>query len=687
MSTVIKRLLLSTAISVLAATSLSARNINIYGKVTIKGSDEPAAGASIVDANINRLIALANADGEYNITVDSEAELIFIAGSCDELHEKVNGRHVIDVALMPHATELNEIVVTAKGGKTGLVTEPTDLDLDGNNLRLKTKVKIPSKLFNSDKRMIIQPAIYNVTRRQLSFLNPIVFDGRRYAITQERMHDWEPQRDTLYTYQQIKQDSRRKDNTIYIIDSLHVVNPKDDFMGLIISSLENYNRVVYADTFEIARGSVNPLRFLSYSLDPLPMNEDYFKPKPEVELRDAYGSMNLMFPVGKSNLDLSLGNNKTELDALISEINRIYDDPNASVKGLTINGYASPEGSLSYNEKLAESRMKSAMDVVLKNIYPEVRREADVKVNASVARWEEVVAMLKADGYTDEADQIQRILATYSGPESRSWAISRLPFYNSLIQEKYLPRLRKVDYQISFSTYRPLTDEEIAALYVKNPSGLSRYQFYRYYNSLEGDAKEKAIRQALKVYPNSVVAATDLSELMLKRDESPYEVLLPFFKDPAKVSKLPLSTRVNMGIASMKDMNFSLADSVLRTVPDTPETHKAKIYAAAQNGRFNEVIEEINNDSPLNEVLLLLATKTNSLAWQKAKLLGDSPVEEYVKAVAANRLDNYLEAIVHLENALKLDPSLIEIAKIDGDVIDLLEDTDLNDSSSNATDE
>ena len=88
------------------------------------------------------------------------------------------------------------------------------------------------------------------------------------------------------------------------------------------------------------------------------------------------------------------------------------------------------------------------------------------------------------------------------------------------------------------------------------------------------------------------------------------------------------------------------------------------------------MLEEINQDSPLNEVLILLAAKNNNLAWELSRHLGESAVEYYVRAIAANRLDKYIEAESFLEKAFELDPSLIDIAKVDGDIIDLLDETD-----------
>lgn len=132
----------------------------------------------------------------------------------------------------------------------------------------------------------------------------------------------------------------------------------------------------------------------------------------------------------------------------------------------------------------------------------------------------------------------------------------------------------------------------------------------------------------------------------------------------------------------MAGNHFSYADSLLYTVPDEPRFHKAKIYCAALNGRYSSVLQEIAQDSPLNETLMLLKLNDNNRAFEKASALGNSAEEEYAKAIAANRLANagpenaylYVEAGTHLANAIHLKPELLDIARIDGDVRDLLDE-------------
>ena len=141
-----------------------------------------------------------------------------------------------------------------------------------------------------------------------------------------------------------------------------------------------------------------------------------------------------------------------------------------------------------------------------------------------------------------------------------------------------------------------------------------------------------------------------------------------------KVKKIPDEARLNHIAACLATHHYLEADSLASLLPDTPRFHKAKIYTDVFNGRYENAMQEVAAESPINEVVILLALKANDQAWKKASKLGSSAEEEYLKAVAANRVDEYMAAVSHLENALRLKPELEEIAKIDGDLIDLMEE-------------
>ncbi len=670
--------ILTLVMSLYGGSTMEARTINVRGKVVRQGTHDPIEGVTIRNAETDKLVGTTNMEGQFTVSVDDAGSLLFSIMGSEDLTLPVDGQLNMTVALFPKAHELEEVTVVAKGLSNALVIEPAELDVKGNYIYLKKHVKIPHKLFSSGVRMIIQPTIYNVSTRHLSYLKPVVFDGKRYAITQRRMYDWKEDLDSLTPYRTVKNTGRRTDDVVLISDSLYVENPKDDFMCVVMSSMENYNRIVYADTFMIARGTVNPLRFLNYSLKGYEMTDERYLPQPEVHLKDSEGDMNLVFEVGKSKLDMSMGDNAREIDAMLNEFRVIENDPDMTLKSFTISGTASPEGNYERNLQLANARMQSAMDVIMQSVPENLRRNAKMSTDASVAGWAEVERLLREDGRTAEAEAVAEVIARWPGAmDMQSSKIRRLPFYKNLLVEDYLPRLRRVSYEIVTSRYRPLDDDEIAALYAADNSSLSKYHFWRHYrNAADSEEKERIMRRALEVHPDFLAAATDLSALLINNGKADEEILAPFFSDKKLWLKMPESSRYDMAVCAMNAMHYSRADSLMADLPDTPEFHKGKIYCSALNGRYIDVMQEISEDSPINEVLLLLAMKDNDTAWQRAQKLGDTAIEEYIKATAANRVDSYLDAIVHLENALRLDPSLRDVARVDGDITDLLEDVE-----------
>ena len=190
---------LTAAISILLYVSFPAesRTINVRGRVISQGSHEPLEGVTVRNARTERLIGSTNMEGRYTVSVDENDELLFSIVGCESLVEPVKGRLAIDVALFPKPQELEEIIVVAKGLEDAFIIDDAELNVKGNYIHLKKHVKIPHKLFSSNVRMIIQPTIYDVTLRKLSYLKPVVFDGYRYAITQRRMHDFNDSIDPL----------------------------------------------------------------------------------------------------------------------------------------------------------------------------------------------------------------------------------------------------------------------------------------------------------------------------------------------------------------------------------------------------------------------------------------------------------------------------------------------------------
>ena len=107
--------------------------------------------------------------------------------------------------------------------------------------------------------------------------------------------------------------------------------------------------------------------------------------------------------------------------------------------------------------------------------------------------------------------------------------------------------------------------------------------------------------------------------------------------------------------------------------PEGAVSEDLQAIVQALAGYYKDAFEKVAATSPFNEVVMLLAMKRNEEAWEKISAMNvETAREYYVKAIAANRLEKVGDAIMSIEKALELDPSLLETARVDGDIIDLL---------------
>ena len=385
-----------TLVLLLMAMGASAQDVfRLTGLVTDKDTKEPLLGVSITDPETRRALAITDIDGRFAINVHSGATLRFSMVGVKSQDVKVKSSHkYIEVKLQPNDVALEELVVTAKHITDKIQPEPTDIEVRGNYFHVKTRVRVPREMFSHNNRLVVQPMIYNVTRHEEQLMRPMVYDARTYNRTQDRLYDYrmdDPQGDPLAQYVVVKtKEKREKGRTNDIIgyaDSAYVEHVKDDYTCNVYMAIENYNRIVYRDTTIIAKGTINPLRWLDYSFAASQLNDSAYWPKPEVQLRDSKGEVNLRFPMNKAAFDPNDPNNIAEIGKMREQIEQISADKDATLQSLTINGTSSPDGRYNSNLQLAKKRMDYAVNY-LRGLVPErARRGMKFASNAAVAPY------------------------------------------------------------------------------------------------------------------------------------------------------------------------------------------------------------------------------------------------------------------------------------------------------------
>ena len=657
---------LSALIFLLSGVDIIAQNLRVAGVVR-GNNEERLAGVTIINKETKKVVGLTDEDGKYSVIVPVNGILNFTCLGYDGQDIKVKGRQIIDVVLVSTAVKIQEVSVVAKI-KNKVIFEPSEIEVVGNYFHLRTRFKVPAEMFSSNTRLIVQPTLYNITRKKGVLLKPVVTDGREYTLTQERMYEFDLKNDPLEPYIR-KSEMTKNGELVAYHDSAYIENLKEDFRADIRLSLENYNRILFTDSFQIARGLVNPLRFFEYKLKAKNITDERYFPKPELQLRNDRGEVELSFLPGKADINDRDPKNASELAKLRERLSSIETNPDAKLQTFSILGVSSPEGPHDKNLVLAKKRMDLAVNRILSHLNKETLDFLKIQTGSKVETWQTAIEMMRRDSLFGQAQDLQNIVNKYPDSPDKQWrAIIRLPYYRSVIVPHYLPLMRRVEYNFDYSIYRFLTDAEIKELYLKDYKQLSRHEFWRMFEIAESDEEKETIyKQALEVYPKFMLAANNLSALYINQGR-PYDSILESF-----ISKdAPEEVLTNQAVALLSNWKYEKADSVVSLIPDGVSSEYLKSVTRALNGNYEEALATFGQEGGINEVVLLLALKRNDEAWEKAQNLPETARSEYVKAIAANRLDKVMDAINHIEKAFELDPSLRDVAKVDADVMDLL---------------
>ena len=677
--TQLRRTIAATMLLLVLATAdtMAQALIRITGLVTAKSDNQPLIGVNITDVATRRLLATTDADGKFATNVISTATLRFSMVGAKAQEVKVKGRTNINVVLDDNDNSLGEVTVATKRITDRIMPEPTDIEVRGNYLTVRTRVRVPREMFSHDTRLVVQPVLHNITRGTRQLMRPMVYDAREYNRTQDRLYNFDMNSDEtgdpLARYVTVKtNDMREKGRTNDIIgysDSVYVEHVKDEFSCDVYMAIENYNRILYRDTTVIARGTVNPLRWLDFDLAARQTTDPAFLPKPEVQLRDSHGEVKLQFPIGKAKFKTDDPQNTAEISRLRQQIEDISHSEGATLRALELKGQSSPDGPYKRNVALAQQRMDFALGYLRRQLPESMRRDVEFTSKGRVASWEEVIAAMRADGHTDEADRTEARISRFHSTEAQSHAAYGLPFYKQLLEGKYLPQMRRVDYVLHYSIYRALTDDEIAAIYRDDYHKLTRFEFFKLYRSETDAAKrERIMRQAIEVYPSFLAAANDLEAELINSRRADASLLRRFAG-----ARAPQELNTNQMIACLYNGLYSEADSLAEFVDHNGDNQLLLAISDALNGRCAENFGIIARTSARNEVAMLLAMKRNDEALRQCANLPESDaVTHYLRAICLNRTDRPIDAYDELKKAFAIDPSLKATATVDGDVNDLL---------------
>lgn len=275
----------------------------------------------------------------------------------------------------------------------------------------------------------------------------------------------------------------------------------------------------------------------------------FVEPEPEpVKVRAESHSAYINFKVDRYEILENYKSNNTELASIVNSIEKVKDDDDLTITSITIEGWASPEGTEQHNKILSENRANSLADYVTKKTA--IARN-DIHAIGRGEDWINLKTIVEGTTILSK-DKILEIINSSATLDQKDQQLNDLvppTIYQRLLGEIY-PRLRRNDYRIEYNV-RNFNIEEAKALVDSDPRKLSVGELYKVAGTYEKGSKEynHVMAVAAKTYPSVVAAAVNQASLLMaeKKYAEALDVLSKSDQNDARILAAQGYAYINMG--------------------------------------------------------------------------------------------------------------------------------------------
>lgn len=371
---------------------------------------------------------------------------------------------------------------------------------------------------------------------------------------------------------------------------------------------------------------------------------------------------NIKFLINQANIRKSeLKNNSvTEFVEMLKKINA--DRKGYNLKNVEVQAYASPDGGVSFNDKLANNRQNQS-EKYLKNTFKQNKVSTDIDAHYTAQDWEGFQQLVAASNIQDK-DVILRVLSMYKDPQEREQQIRNMSAGFRELADGILPELRRSRLIINYETIGR-SDEEINEQYSADPKQLSNDELLYAATLDKTPAQQEAIyKTTTEVYPNDYRAYNNLAALALAKGDT--SAAQKYADKAASLGSDTPEAQANKGLLSL--INGKVQDAE-RAISKSASSENVKAALGALNiakGNYAQAEKDFGNTNSNTAALAQLLNKNYAAADKTlSNVKNANAMTDYLHAIVAARTGNKTAAASYLNDALKKDPSLKQYADND----------------------
>lgn len=347
----------------------------------------------------------------------------------------------------------------------------------------------------------------------------------------------------------------------------------------------------------------------------------------------------------------------SEMGRLSEKMIATQGDSTLQLAEVNISSYASPEGSLDFNTKLAEKREQTTQAFLKDRMKKDkVTEFGELTANFTPEDWEGFQKLVAASNIQDK-ELILSVLSMYKDPEQREQEIRNLSSIFDQLADQILPQLRKSRITASINVIGK-SDDEIRNLLANDPSKLNVEEMLYAANLCDNNAdKMAAYKKAVSQYPDDYRVYNDLG--LTQYVAGDYAAAQKSFAQATRLNPAAAEPQMNQGLISLVNKDYRAANQKFGSAAGLNELGDAMGTYYLMTGDVNNAVKSFGSAKTNNAALAQILNKDYSKAKSTLGAINNpDAVTYYLTAVLGARTNNDKMVQNNLRQAVKLDRTL-----------------------------
>lgn len=353
-------------------------------------------------------------------------------------------------------------------------------------------------------------------------------------------------------------------------------------------------------------------------------------------------------------------NSVQEFTSLLKRIAK--DQEGLNINNVEISAYASPDGGVSLNEKLANKRQKNTESYVKKQMKA-AKIDANLSSQYTAQDWEGFQELVKASNIQDK-DVILRVLSMYQDPQEREQQIKNMSQGFRELADGILPELRRARMTINYETIGR-DDDQIFAQYKEDASKLSVEELLYAVSIADTDAqREDILKTTTNLYREDSRAYNNLAVLAMQKGNN--AEAQKYLSMARTLDAKNAEANANMGLLALQQGDAKTAEDYISRAAGANNLAEALGNLHLAQGNYALAQQDFAGVNSNSAALAQLLNKDYARATQTlANVKNPDAMTDYLNAIVNARQGNNDAAASYLRSAIQKDPKLAQYAAND----------------------